>query len=128
MLLFLVFSALLQNFSLAFRLNINRPTSRIHTAFATTFPSTPVVQAPKVRGFDHEEGGGTLRVLRVSNFTSTSLSSKPPALYIPGLDGLGAYSRDSLYNVSLAYDLYSIEMKAVSLYIVYCQPLYVDVI
>jgi hypothetical protein len=50
-------------------------------------------------------------IVRVSTHSTINRS---PALYLPGVDGLGSYSTNALYNMSLEYDLYRLEIQPVS--------------
>ena len=64
------------------------------------------------------ESREALKIIRVEpppspevRFTQTSTMVKPPALFLPGIDGQGTYAFSSLRNLSLEYDLYRLEVQ-----------------
>ena len=65
------------------------------------------------------ESTDTLKIVRVeppSSYTEVSLaqdkpSSRPVALFLPGIDGVGSYAFSSLRNLSIEYELFRLEVR-----------------
>jgi pimeloyl-ACP methyl ester carboxylesterase len=90
----------------------------------TTTTSIPTIISPPTLPDDiimpvivpnHVETSLSLRMSRVPHdFNVSSLhnhDNKPKAVFLPGLDGIGAYAMSSLRNVSVDYDLYKLEIQ-----------------
>jgi pimeloyl-ACP methyl ester carboxylesterase len=85
----------------------------------TAFPDQPLIEIAKIGG-DVKSGvlkAKTMSIYRDTSYVNdpninTNLGVKTPLLFLPGLDGVGNYSANSVSKLNLVYDVWKLAIKA----------------